>query len=268
MVRRLVSIRSLLALTAGLAVGCRHGTSVRPADESKTVGPSARRARSVPRSRGKVVPRVSSFSASRRQQPLRAAFLRKARELAPRCCAGKYRALTEEELGAIFDSWGKDLEAPRIGKAWPKDCEVELTSGAFKDDEVPLTDAVPVCLDRKPRDLDGDGLGEALLSVEEDAGGANGWIRIWSLDPEPGGRIRVWDVTPDPPCPKPYTGKDSPKPEIIELNASGIVVIRFGCLKENDCQSCASAEVRGRYRFEHGRLVLLGRTLIKYKGHK
>ncbi len=268
MAQHLVSIRSLLAPTAGLAVGCWHGTSVRPVGEPKTVGPSARRARSVPRTKGKLSPRVSSFFARRRQQPLRTAFLRKARALAQHCCAGKYRALTEEELGAIFDSWSKDLEAPRVGKAWPKYCEVELRSGAFKDDEVPLTAAVPVCLDRKPRDLDGDGLGEALLSVEEDAGGANGWIRIWSLDPEPGGRIRVWDVTPDPPCPKPYTGKDSPKPEIIELKASGIVVLRFGCLKENDCQGCASAEVRGRYRFERGRLVFLGRTLIEYKERK
>ena len=110
-------------------------------------------------------------------------------------------------------------------------------------------------------DFDKDGTKEIIFVVDETGGGTAHWQILYCLEEQKNASFRLTPLNYHCPCSEPFDCQDSPKPELINTINNNLI-IKIGCIGENDAECCPSLYYEGIYKFENDSLIQISKRKV------
>lgn len=110
-------------------------------------------------------------------------------------------------------------------------------------------------------DFDKDGNKEIIFIIDETRGGTASWQIIYCLKEKKDASFKLIRLNYPCPCSKPFDCQDSQKPELIN-SINNNLIIKIGCLGEDDAQCCPSLYYEVTYKYENDSLIQISKRKI------
>ena len=127
---------------------------------------------------------------------------------------------------------------------------------------VPGIEFNPYYNNKFSRDFEKDGNNEIIFTVDETGGGTSLWQTIYCLKEKRDGSFKLIRLNYLCPCSKPLSCQASQHPELINV-VNNHLIIKIGCLGENDAQCCPGLHYEVTYNYKNDSLIQLSKREIK-----